>query len=141
MGAITGLPKQIPAEQNVTAALVVPGLDLTYASVVWEARDQEPKFGNPVTFTVKSVGEQWVEVEAQLPDGRRVVAVTNFLATTSLNTPPNRYQSAPLATRSDIVALFHLDTDGADASAASDWQANLPRAAEQFLRAYKGLVG
>jgi adenosylhomocysteine nucleosidase len=30
-------------------------------------------------------------------------------------------------------------TDGADGSAASDWQANLPRAAEAFVRLFRDL--
>lgn len=114
-GVIMGLPRQLPAEEKISATLVVPGLDLTQATVVWEARDQEPQFGNPIIFAAKSAGEQWVEVEAQLPDGRRVAVSTNFLATTPLSTRPNSYQSTPLTSSADMVALFHLDSDGADA--------------------------
>src|SRR5262249_41945456 len=79
-GQITGLPAQIAAEQTVPITLVVPGLDLSGATIVWETRDQEPAFGNPVSFAPKSPGEQWVEVEAQLSDGRRVFVATNFVA-------------------------------------------------------------
>src|SRR6185437_17044369 len=32
-------------------------------------------------------------------------------------------------------------TDGADHAAASDWQSNLPRAAERFLALYRSLIG
>src|SRR6185369_16468871 len=104
-------PAEQAAAQNVTATLVVPGLDLTEAQVVWEARDQEPKLGNTFTFAAVSPGEQWVEVEALLPDGRRIFVTTNFLATASLSTPANSFESAPLAVTADMVALFHLDSD------------------------------
>jgi hypothetical protein len=86
------------------------------ARVVWEARDQEPVFGNPVTLIPKSAGTQWIEAEAQLPDGRRVAARAAFRATTSRATPPNPFQSAPLPQSVDLVALFHLDGDLANAT-------------------------
>jgi hypothetical protein len=47
---------------------------------VWEARDQEPAFGPTFTFAPVHAGSQWVEVEAQWPDGRRAFAATNFTA-------------------------------------------------------------
>jgi hypothetical protein len=115
-GQITGLPSHTPAKEKVTAQIVVPGLDLTEATIVWEARDQEPVFGNPVTFAAKHTGVQWVEVEAQLPDGRRIFAATNFVATTAMDTVPNNFESSPLAVAPDMVALFHLDQDLADAT-------------------------
>ena len=115
-GQISGLPSQAPADEGVTAALVIPGVDLTHARIVWEARDQEPAFGPSMTFAAKSSGLQWVEVEAQLPDGRRIVAQTNFLATTSQATPPNSCQPAPLTPAPEMVALFHLDGDLSDAT-------------------------
>lgn len=115
-GQITGLAAQVAAGDAVTATLTAPGLDLAQARVVWEARDQEPVFGNPVTFIPKSAGTQWIEAEAQLPDGRRVAAKAEFRATTSRATPPNGFQSAPLPQSQDMVALFHLDGDLADAT-------------------------
>ena len=60
------------------ATMTVPGMDLNGARIVWEARDQEPAYGLVYTFTPKSSGAQWVEAEAQWPDGRRVVAVGTF---------------------------------------------------------------
>jgi hypothetical protein len=56
------------------------GLDLTGARIIWEGRDQEPVFGSTFTFTPKNNGVQWVEAEAQWPDGRRVFATANFTA-------------------------------------------------------------
>jgi hypothetical protein len=111
---ITGLPAQVPAEQTVTASLIAPGIDLTNARIVWETRDQEPFIGPAFRFAPRFAGEQWVEVEAQLPDGRRVFAATNFIASFSVSAPANSYQSAPLSVSSDCVALFHLDSDEAD---------------------------
>jgi hypothetical protein len=69
-------PGQIK-ENQAAFELAAPGLDLKSARVVWEARDREPAFGK--TFSAgpgKSKG-QWLEAEAQLPDGRRVFAVRN----------------------------------------------------------------
>jgi hypothetical protein len=62
---------------TLTAAFSVEGLDLTSARIVWEAEGQEPAFGK--TFALDSKpSPQWVEAEAQWPDGRRVFAVTNL---------------------------------------------------------------
>ncbi|MEW6160339.1 MAG: glycoside hydrolase family 9 protein, partial [Verrucomicrobiota bacterium] len=118
---IIGLPSTNAALENVTATLSVPGLDLSQAQIVWEARDQQPAFGPAFTFAPRYPGEQWVEVEALLPDGRRLFAATNFVATFSPNEPANSYQSAPLEVRPETVALFHFD----DLTDASGRQANL----------------
>lgn len=115
-GQIAGLPAQSPAKEKLTATFLVPGIDLAGARIVWEGREQEPLVGNPVSFAPTSAGEQWLEVEAQLPDGRRIVASTNFLATTALDTPPNAFQSAPLSVTPDILALYHLDAVPSDSA-------------------------
>ena len=57
-----------------SAALKTP-LDLAHARIVWEAQNCEPRFGQRLELT-NTVS--WIEAEAQLPDGRRVFAVTNF---------------------------------------------------------------
>jgi len=62
---------------RATATLNVPGLDLREARVVWEAAGHEPAFGPTFSFTPPPQGTRWLEAEAQWPDGRRVVAVTN----------------------------------------------------------------
>ena len=86
----------------VTATLQAPGLDLSGARILWEAKDNEPVYGSTYTFSPKTFGAQWVEVEAQWPDGRRVFAkfddlyATNHLpivsvdatAATASETPP-----------------------------------------------------
>ncbi|HYG35856.1 MAG TPA: glycoside hydrolase family 9 protein, partial [Clostridia bacterium] len=66
----------------VTLSLQVPGMDLRGARVVWEGSNQEPAYGNGTEFVFipKSSGEQWVEVEAQWPDGRRAFAQVSFNA-------------------------------------------------------------
>lgn len=74
------LPATAATGKPLTVRISVPGLDLGKARIVWEARDQEPVFGNEFTFTPRDAGEQWVEAEAQWPDGRRVFAVGDFLA-------------------------------------------------------------
>lgn len=70
----------VPVGGKVAVSLKVPGMDLAAARVVWEARDQEPAFGHTFTFAPKNNGDQWVEAEAQWPDGRRVFAKASFQA-------------------------------------------------------------
>jgi len=79
-GQITVPVTVTPVGSPVTISLQAPGLDLSGARITWEARDQEPAFGPTFTFSPKNNGPQWVEAEAQLADGRRVFAVTNFSA-------------------------------------------------------------
>jgi hypothetical protein len=55
-------------------------VDLSHARVVWEAAGQEPVFARELAISRSKIGQQWLEVEAQLPDGRRVFAVTNAAA-------------------------------------------------------------
>jgi len=68
----------------VNATLQAPGLDLSGARILWEAKDNEPAYGANYTFSPKTFGAQWVEVEAQLPDGRRVFAKADLYATNDL---------------------------------------------------------
>jgi len=65
---------------NVTVSMQAPGMDFTGARITWEARDQQPTFGQTYTFAPVNNGPQWVEAEAQFPDGRRVFASNNFTA-------------------------------------------------------------
>ncbi|MBC8095560.1 MAG: glycoside hydrolase family 9 protein, partial [Akkermansiaceae bacterium] len=62
----------------ITFSLQAAGLDLSNARIVWETRDGDPYLGQTFTFTPKNNGSQWIEAEAQLPDGRRVFAATTF---------------------------------------------------------------
>jgi hypothetical protein len=71
-------PVSTKGDQPLTFKLLAPDVDLTGARIVWEARDSEPVIGDTFTFTAKNTGAQWVEAEAQLPDGRRVFAANNF---------------------------------------------------------------
>ena len=77
LAAVCGLTGGADDGPPMTATLQVPGLDLTGARVVWEARDQEPHYGTSFTFTPTNSGSQWIEAEAQWPDGRRAFGVVN----------------------------------------------------------------
>jgi hypothetical protein len=55
------------------------------------------------------VGEQWVEAEAMLPDGRRVFARSTFKVSASTKTPSNAFLSNELEKSRETVALFHLN--------------------------------
>ena len=65
--------------------LRAPGLDLSTATIVWETEGKATTSGTNYSLSVTRTGEQWVEAEAQLPDGRRVFAARRFLAAA----PPN----------------------------------------------------
>ncbi len=64
----------------ITFTMQAAGVDLSNARIVWETRDGEPYIGQSYVFNPKDTGSQWIEAEAQLPDGRRVFAATNFTA-------------------------------------------------------------
>lgn len=99
------LPTNPPAYGAITAAVQAVGFNWTQARVVWEAQDQEPAFGTNYVFTPTNSGAQWIEAEAQWPDGRRVFAATNFF---SVAAPPQVSVAA-----SSPVALFGTTNDGA----------------------------
>jgi hypothetical protein len=115
-GQIVGMDQAFQADKGTVLSLTAPGVDLSKAQVIWETRFLEPAMGNPITITPKYSGDHWIEAEALLPDGRRIVAATNFVASSSLNTPPNSFQSASLAVTSDMAALYHMDGDLNDAT-------------------------
>ena len=83
---IIGMPAQVTAGTPITTTLQIPGMDLTGARILWEAKDQQPAYGESYTFTPTSYGGQWVEAEAQWPDGRRVFAVAGAFAGNNLPT-------------------------------------------------------
>jgi hypothetical protein len=78
--ATISVPSSVVVGSKLTASVRVPGMDLSGARVVWEANDQEPSDGATFTFSPKKSGTQWVEVEAQWPDGRRAFASAKFTA-------------------------------------------------------------
>ena len=58
-------------------SLEVPGCDLSNARIVWEADKHEPVFGPNFLLKKGSPAPQWIEAEAQWPDGRRAFGVVN----------------------------------------------------------------
>lgn len=111
---IIGLPSTLPAGTIANLSLVAPGIDLSNADIVWEVQYLEPGIGNPYRLTPNYSGVHWLEAEAMLPDGRRLFAATNFVATTAADAKPNSYRSSALSLSADMVALYHLDSDLTD---------------------------
>ena len=116
VGTISGLPGTIPVGQPVTATLAAPGVDFTHARITWEASGQEPFTGPSFTFSPNAPGDQWVEAEVLLADGRRVFARGNFGASFGSSEPPNVFQSAPQTVTAEMAALYHLDGTLTDAT-------------------------
>ena len=69
---------------GLQASLSVKGLDLSPAKIIWEAAGQEPALSHTYHVAASSA-PLWVEAEAQLPDGRRIFAVTNLSSTSLRN--------------------------------------------------------
>ena len=80
VGRLTGFPCHIEAGQEVVSKLEVEDLNLEEARLIWETRGQEPVAGMSLT-TKPNPGEQWIEVEATWPDGRRVFAAGEYTVT------------------------------------------------------------
>jgi hypothetical protein len=114
-GQITGLPDVVPLGQQVTAAFEVSDIDPTEATIVWEAKKQEPSCTNSLTFTPAVAGWNWLELEAQWPDGRRVVVETNVLVAP-------RSDRAPVQIDADTVGFYPLDGHFSD---LTGWQSDL----------------
>jgi hypothetical protein len=135
-GQITGVGAQLGQNNGVTVSFQAPGLDLTDARILWEAPGQEPAFGTNYILTGNTDGTQWVEAEAQWPDGRRVVASTRFAVTNGLpnvsisSSDPVMTQGAPSDTATftftrngslDAPLDVTLQTDGT-ATAWNDYR-------------------
>ncbi|MEO7677052.1 MAG: hypothetical protein ABIV39_09845, partial [Verrucomicrobiota bacterium] len=115
-GEIINVPVSAEMGEEITIALFAPEIDLAGASITWEARDLEPFLGPLFTFAPITAGPQWIEAEALLPDGRRIFAATNFMATFATDLPPNNYQFNTLAAGEGMAGLYHFDFDEADAT-------------------------
>jgi hypothetical protein len=111
------VPSEGGVNQPITASLQVGGMDLSGARIVWEGKDQEPAYGPTYTFTPKAFGSQWIEAEAQWPDGRRVFAAAQFGATNHLPTV-NVVASAPNASEAGPVGGSYTFTRSGDLSSA-----------------------
>jgi len=67
-------------DSSLTVALAAPSFDLRSARTVWESASQAPAFGSTFNLTQAKLGTTWVEAESQMPDGRRLFAITNLSA-------------------------------------------------------------
>jgi hypothetical protein len=70
------IPASIEAEPSgVGIRLTSPGPDLGAARVLWESGEREPSFGPASGLGFQLSREQWIEAEAEWPDGRRAFAI------------------------------------------------------------------
>jgi hypothetical protein len=83
--AVIAVPAGIvPLAVPTTLSVSTPGMDLSTARIVWEGRDQQPAFGPTYAFVPMNNGTQWVEVEINWPDGRRVFGAASFTANSAV---------------------------------------------------------
>ena len=73
LATIKGFPADAKPGQTVRLTVESP-VDLTRARIIWEATGHELFEGPEFAFTQKGPGDYRIEVEALLPDGRRVFA-------------------------------------------------------------------
>lgn len=85
-GSIVGVPKNVKKGSEFKVRLNVPGMDLDGARIVWEASGQQPAYGETYKVKAKGDGAQWIEAEAQWPDGRRVRARATLFSENGLPT-------------------------------------------------------
>jgi hypothetical protein len=76
--AVSQIAVQASGSNTYTATLSVPGFDLRSARTVWEAANHQPAISKTFNVYPSKLGVIWVEVECQLPDGRRLFATTNL---------------------------------------------------------------
>jgi hypothetical protein len=72
---IAGTPSRVEPGNRVELSIHLgePGLELSDAIVIWEARGlEEPHRGTTLSFSPRDSGPSWATVEAQWPDGRRL---------------------------------------------------------------------
>jgi hypothetical protein len=100
----------------ITATFVVPGMDLNGARILWEAKDNEPAYGTSYSFTPKNFGPQWVEAEAQWPDGRRVFAAAELYATNHLPIINVAASAASASEAGPVPGSFTFTRTGSTAS-------------------------
>jgi hypothetical protein len=80
-------PNQTHTGVPVTTQILSALPDLSEAKVVWEASNEWPSYGNNTfTFVPTTYGTQWMEVEIQWPDGRRLFGARELFATNDLPT-------------------------------------------------------
>ena len=68
----------VPVGTNVVLSMVVPGMDLSGARITWEGSNLQVAYGQTFNYVPQNNGTQWVEAEAQWPDGRRAFARGTF---------------------------------------------------------------
>ena len=119
-GQITGVGAQLGQNLSTTVSFQAPGLDLTDARILWEAPGQAPAFGTNYMLTGGSSGAQWIEAEAQWPDGRRVFASSGFAVTNGLaNVNISSSDSTMTEGLPSDTAAFTLTRDGSLAAPLS----------------------
>ena len=95
---LVGIPHRVTAGRRFTVALQVEGLDPKPARVVWEVAGQEPTIGLTCSVTAGPAHHQWIEAEAQWPDGRRAFAVQEF-EVSSPDPQPQAHSPRPIESR------------------------------------------
>jgi len=118
-------PGDVPSGEPVTVKLNATGIDLSKARVTWEAKDVEPwAGGTQFTLTPTHGGPSWIEAEAMLPDGRRIVAVKNDFQVTE-SVPASQTIEAfnsgvDLSSDPKVVGWYQFD------GSLADTRGNLP---------------
>jgi hypothetical protein len=119
---ITAPSSAVPLGAPTSLTVQTPGMDMTNARVVWEARDQQPALGATFTPTPTNNGPQWVEAEVEWPDGRRAFATSTYTA----NNPTVNWVDGSIPSGDWIDGEPTGFTTGADGGDAWTWVTSNP---------------
>ncbi len=75
------VPEKVQVGKEATFQVKASNFDLSRSRVVWEFGGEDPVIvpdKDSVSIVPRKKGTQWIEVEARLPDGRRVVAAKDL---------------------------------------------------------------
>ena len=78
---IEGFPEKLAAGSKTRLKVIAPNIDLSRCHAVWEMDGAEPiivKNSPELELAPEKAGRRWIEVEVNLPDGRRICASKEF---------------------------------------------------------------
>ena len=120
---ISGIPEPFALGNTVTATATAPGWDLTQARFLWETPYGWSASGPTLTLTRTNATAMWLEVEAILPDGRRLYGIREIATVNQAPglSPKVAALSIPWPVSSVLVGVNLID-DSLPAAAVLNWQ-------------------
>lgn len=129
---IAGLPDPLPLGGTATLTVSAPGENLAQARITWETPQGYWTGGTSYVFTRTNAKALWLEVEAVMPDGRRLYG-SRDIATVN-RAPTVRPKTASVTLPSPVTSVYLegiAEDDGLPGPLAYQWtQTSGPAAAD-----------